>query len=302
MSARYEFIDAEKATRNDDDTPRYTVVAMCGWLAVSTSGFYEWAARPASATARRREHLCTLIGAVFTHHQGRYGHRRIHAVLIDSGQACSLELVRHLMRAMGLQTCQPRRRRVATTVQAEECADIPDLLDRDFTAAVPGAKLVGDITYVRTWQGWEYLALVIDCHSRAIVGWAIGPDYKTPLITTAIRMAARRLDLPDGAIFHSDRGSNYTSAEYAAVLADLGIRRSVGRTGICYDNALAESVNGAIKVELVNRVEYATREHARKDIARYIELYYNTQRLHSYHGYQTPQRILDQYHQNPAAA
>lgn len=302
MSARYEFIDAEKATRNGDGTPRYTVVAMCGWLAVSTSGFYEWAARPASATALRREGLSVLIRGVFEHHQGRYGHRRIHAVLAASGQVCSVELVRHLMRALGLQACQPRRRRVATTVQAEECADIPDLVNRDFSAAAPGAKLVGDITYIRTWQGWEYLALVIDCYSRAIVGWAIGPDYKTPLITTAIRMAARRLRLPEGAIFHSDRGSNYTSEEYAKVLADLGIRRSVGQTGICYDNALAESVNGAVKVELVNRVEYATREHARKDIARYIELYYNTQRLHSYHGYQTPQHILDRHYTHPTAA
>jgi transposase InsO family protein len=117
------------------------------WLAVSTSGFYEWAARPASATALRRECLSVLVRGVFEHHQGRYGHRRIHAVLAASGQACSVELVRHLMQAMGLQACQPSRRRVATTVQAQECADIPDLVERDFSAAAPGAKLVGDITY-----------------------------------------------------------------------------------------------------------------------------------------------------------
>jgi transposase InsO family protein len=165
--------------------------------------------------------------------------------------------------------------RKGTTRQAAKMADIPDLVERDFTSEAPGAKLVGDITYVRTWQGWLYVALVIDCYSRAIVGWAMDDNYKTPLITDAIRMAARNLTLPDGAIFHSDRGSNYTSDEYAHALHELGIRQSVGRTGICYDNALSESTNGALKVELVNREQFPTREIARRKIANYIELFYN---------------------------
>ena len=148
------------------------------------------------------------------------------------------------MRERGLVACQPRRSRKGTTRQAAKMADIPDLVERDFTSEAPGAKLVGDITYVRTWQGWLYVALVIDCYSRAIVGWAMDDNYKTPLITDAIRMAARNLTLPDGAIFHSDRGSNYTSDEYATELSKMGIRQSVGRTGICYDNALSESTNG----------------------------------------------------------
>jgi transposase InsO family protein len=117
---------------------------------------------------------------------------------------------------------------------------IPDLVNRDFSAEKPGEKMVGDITYIPTWEGWVYLALVIDCATRMITGWAMDDNYKTPLITKAIGMAARNVDLPEGAIFHSDRGSNYTSAEYAGVLEDLGIRQSVGRTGICYDNALAQ--------------------------------------------------------------
>ncbi len=302
MSEKFAFIDVEKATRNVDGSFRYTITQMCTWLAVSLSGFYEWSGRPASARDQRRARLKVLVAAIFARHERRYGYRRIHAELARSGYSCSPELVRDLVRELGLVACYPKRKRTATTVQAKECAQIPDLVNRDFTAAVPGAKLVGDITYVRTWQGWEYLALVTDCASRKIVGWAMGENYKTPLITAAIRMAAANLVLPDGAVFHSDRGSNYTSEEYALVLEELGIKRSVGRTGICYDNALSESVNGALKVELINRVEYATREHARADVGRYIELYYNTQRLHSTLGYKTPQEVMDEYHQNHTAA
>ena len=125
---------------------------------------------------------------------------------------------------------------------------------------------------------------------------------KTLLIKDAIRMAARNLDLPEGAIFHSDRGSNYTSAEFAAELRELGIRQSVGRTGICFDNALAESVNGTLKVELVHRTVYATRRKAREDIARWIELRYNRTRLHSGLGYRTPQEVMDEYLKGQEAA
>jgi hypothetical protein len=142
-------------------------------------------------------------------------------------------------------------------------------------------------TYVHTWEGWLYLATVIDCYSRKIVGWAMDDNYKTPLIQTAIRMAARNVSLPEGAIFHSDRGSNYTSEAFADTLSELGLRQSMGRTGICYDSSLAESTNGALKVELVNREEYPTRAYAMKAISRYIELFYNTRRLHSTLGYQT---------------
>ena len=141
--------------------------------------------------------------------------------------------------------------------------------------------MVGDITYIPTWEGWAYLATVIDCATRKVIGWAMDDNYRTPLITAAIEMAARNLDLPAGAVFHSDRGSNYTSAEFAAVLEGLGIRQSVGRTGICYDNALAESFNAAVKVERVYRTVYPTGEKAAEDIARYIELRYNRTRLHS---------------------
>lgn len=189
----------------------------------------------------------------------------------------------------------------ATTVAAQPdrvrpCAGpIPDLVRRDFTAQAPGQKMVGDITYIPTWEGWLYLATVIDCHTKEVVGWAMDDNYKTPLISAAITMAARNHILEPGAIFHSDRGSNYTSQEFAATLAALELRQSVGRTGICFDNAMAESFFGALKNELVNRTVYPTREHARRDIARYIEVRYNTQRLHSGLGYKTPHEVHDEF-------
>jgi transposase InsO family protein len=275
---------------------------MCRWLQVSVSGYYEWLSRPASASAVRRERLKPLVVKAFTDSDGRYGYRRVHAQLARWGQHCHREVVRDLMRELGLVSCQPRRSRRGTTRQAAKRAQIPDLVNRDFTASEPGAKMVGDITYLPTWEGWVYLALVIDCFSRKIVGWAMADNYKTPLIQAAIEMAATNLALPSGAIFHSDRGSNYTSEEFAKTLERLGIRQSVGRTGICYDNSLAESTNGAVKVELVNRVEYPTRAYAEKEVARYIELFYNSRRIHSSLGYRTPQEVLDDYYKTPTAA
>ena len=300
--ARYEFIDVEKATTNRDGTQRYSIRQLCRWLKVSTSVYYERLSRPVSATARRREQLKPLIVKAFTDSDGRYGYRRVHQQLARWGQHCHREVVRDLMRELDLVPCQPRRSRKGTTRQAAKRADIPDLINRDFTATVPGQKLVGDITYIQTWEGWLYLALVIDCFSRKIVGWAMDDNYKTPLIQDAIRMAANNLSLPDGAIFHSDRGSNYTSEDFAETLAEFGLRQSVGRTGICYDNSLAESTNGAVKVELVNREEYPTRAYAHKRVARYIELFYNSRRLHSSLGYRTPQEVLDEYYGQPRAA
>jgi putative transposase len=297
VSDVYEFIDAEYAT-----SPAAPAIAcMCRWLGVSKSGYYEWRSRPESATARRREELKLLIAKAFDGSDGTYGHRRVWSQLARWGVRAGLELVRALMRELGLVACQPRPWRPATTQQGQ-AGPIPDLVNRDFSAEKPGEKMVGDITYIPTWEGWVYLALVIDCATRMIIGWAMDDNYKTPLITKAIRMAARNVDLPEGAIFHSDRGSNYTSAEYAGVLEGLGIRQSVGRTGICYDNALAESVNGTVKVELVHRTVYATRRQAMEDIARYIELRYNRTRLHSALGYRTPQEVMDELLEMQAAA
>jgi putative transposase len=294
VSEKYEFIDAEYATTAGDTARAPAIVQMCAWLEVSRSGFYEWRSRPESATAQRRNRLKLLITKAFEDSDGTYGYRRIALHLARWGVTAGRELVRALMRELGLAACQPRPWRPTTTQQGA-AGPIPDLVCRDFTATAPGEKMVGDITYIPTWEGWLYLATVIDCATRKVVGWAMDENYKTPLITTAIEMASRNLNLPANAIFHSDRGSNYTSAEFAAVLERLGIRQSVGRTGTCFDNALAESFNAAVKVERVHRTAYPTRKKARDDIARYIEIRYNRQRLHSGLGYRTPQEALDEY-------
>ena len=285
----YEFIDVEYAT--SEAAPAITL--MCRWLEVSKSGYYEWRSRPESAMAKRREELKLLIKKAFDDSDGTYGYRRVWWQLARWGVQAGLELVRALMRELGLVACQPRPWRPSTTQQGHN-GPIPDLVNRDFTADAPGQKMVGDITYVPTWEGWVYLATVIDCATRKVAGWAMDDNYRTPLIKSAIEMAARNLDLPADAVFHSDRGSNYTSAEFAASLERLGIRQSVGRTGICYDNALAESFNAALKVERVHRTAYPTRKKAKEDIARYIELRYNRMRLHSGLGYRTPQEALDE--------
>jgi len=286
----YVFIDAEYATC----CTAPTIARMCAWLEVSKSGFYEWRSRPESATAIRRAELRLAIGDVFDDSDGTYGHRRITAQLARRGVAAGEELVRLLMRDLGLVACQPRPWRPVTTEQGA-AGPIPDLVARDFTAEKPGQKMAGDITYIPTWEGWLFLATVIDCATRKVAGWAMDDNYRTPLISSAIAMAARNMVLPPDAVFHSDRGSNYTSAEFAGVLGGLGIRQSVGRTGTCYDNALAESFNAAVKVERVHRTVYPTRKKAKEDIARYIELRYNQTRLHSALGYRTPQEVHDEY-------
>ena len=176
---------------------------MCEWLEVSKSGYYEWRSRPESATAQRRELLKIKIRALFEANNEKYGYRRMHAALVRGGEQCCRELVRNLMRELGLEPCQPRPWRHSLTEQGQ-AGPIPDLVNRDFSAAKPGEKMVGDITYIPTWEGWVYLALVIDCATRMIIGWAMDDNYKTPLITSAITMAARNVELPEGAIFHSD--------------------------------------------------------------------------------------------------
>lgn len=301
MTEKYEFIDAEcAALPAEGNAP--TVGQMCELLGISPSGYYDWRSRPQSETARRHEILAIKIRALFEANNAEYGYRRIHAALVRGGEAVDDETVRKIMRELGLVPCQPKPWRFSLTEQDGQAGPIPDLVNRDFSAEIPGAKMVGDITYVDTWEGWVFLATVIDCATRKIVGWAMAENYKTPLISSAIKMAARNLELPEGAIFHSDRGSNYTSAEFGEALKELGIKRSVGRTGICYDNALSESVNGTLKNELVYRTAYKTRKAAMDDIARWIELRYNQTRLHSTLGYRTPQEVLDEYLNGQAAA
>ena len=239
MSARFELIDAEKATVTAAGAVKYSVVKMCEWLEVSSSGYYDWRDRSTSAAAARRDRLKVLIGKVFTESDGTYGYRRVQAQLVRWGEPAGPELVRALMRELGLVACQPRPWRHSLTVADAAPAPIPDLVRRDFTAPAPGQKLVGDITYIPTWEGWVYLATVLDCHTKAVIGWATGDNYKTPLISAAIRMAARNQGIVPGAIFHSDRGSNrgfnwsshHPDDGGVPRWQDVGSRLLIGRSG-----------------------------------------------------------------------
>ncbi len=294
MSVKYAFINSEEGN--------YPVTSMCRWAKLSRSGYYSWCARKPSATALWRADLAARITHAFTHSDSTYGYRRIHAQLARWGVSVDPETVRLIMRELGLVPCQPRPFRPTTTI-AGDAGTLPDLLNRDFTAAAPGRKLVGDITYIRTWQGWLYLATVLDCFSKKVVGYAMADHMRTELIAEALSMAARRSRFrPGETIFHSDRGSQYLSAEFADLAQQLGVIRSVGRTGICYDNAWAESFNGTLKNERVYRTQYPTRDHAQKDITRYIERRYNQLRLHSAIGYQTPNEVESSWYDNSTAA
>jgi len=279
VSSKYEFIDGEKAN--------YPIVKMCRWAEVSTSGFYEWRDRPASATAERRAALTVRIHRIFTDADGASGYRRVHAQLERDGIEAGPELVRHIMAAEGLVACQPRPFRV-TTIADGAAAGPVDLCERDFTATAPGVKLVGDITYVRTWAGWVYLATVIDCCTRMVVGYAMADHMRTSLVIDALAMARRNVDLVEGCIFHSDRGTQYTSTDFAIYLSENDMRGSMGRRGQCWDNAMAESFFAALKNEFVYRTVFPTRSKAVTSIAHWIEIRYNRKRLHSGIGYRTP--------------
>jgi len=301
VSDKYEFIDAEKDATEQGEK-KYTITSMCGWLGVSTSGYYEWRERPDSATARWRAGLAVLVAAIFEASDETYGYRRVHAQLVRQSESCTPEPVRGIIRELGLMPCRPRPWRHGLTDTDPAARQIPDLVARDFTADAPGEKMIGDITYVPRWEDWVYLATVIDCHTKAVVGWAMGDNYKTPLIENAIRMAARNYTLTPDAIFHSDRGSNYTSARFGKTLKSLTIQQSVRCTGICYDNCMTESFSATLKNELVHRIVYPTRQHATADIARCIELRYNSQRLHSALGYRTPHEAHAEYLNRQLAA
>lgn len=240
MSDKYAFIAAEYAQNLQSsgraDAP--TLGQMLSWLGVSKSGFYEWRDRAPSATARRRDELKETITAVFEGSGATYGYRRVHAALARAGIRVGAELVRALMRELGLVPVQPRPYRVTTVRGAAEPV-VPDLVRREFRAGRPGTKLVGDITYIPTWQGWLYLATVIDCFNCEVIGYAMADHMRTEMVTGALEMAARNHELEPNCIMHSDRGTQYTSSDYVAKLAELDLQHSLGRTGVCWDNALA---------------------------------------------------------------
>jgi putative transposase len=286
-------IDAEKAN--------YKIAWMCRLLGVPRSSFYAWRNRAESATAARRRELAVLVKAAFEAGRGAYGCRRVAAVLNRDGHPCSVGLVADLMRELGLRACQPRAYK-RTTVPGEGPVASPDLIGRDFTAVAPGQRMVGDITYLRTGEGWLYLATVIDLATKMVTGWQLAEHMRTSLVTDALAMAITHRHVAPGAIFHSDRGAQYTSGEFARFCQAHGVRTSVGRTGVCWDNAAAESFFGALKNEMYYRQPFPDRARARFAVADYIEVFYNRKRLHSALGYRTPAEALTDYQTAATAA
>jgi transposase InsO family protein len=288
-------IEAEKAT--------YPIVWMCRLLQVPRSSFYAWRAAVAreTATAARRRQLGEHVARVFTAGRGAYGCRRVAAQLNREGHPCSVGLVADLMRELGLRACQPRAYR-RTTVPGEHPVASPDLIERDFTAAEPGTRMVADITYLKTGEGWLYLATVIDLATRMVVGWQLADHMRTSLVVDALQMAITHGHVKPGAVFHSDRGAQYTSTTFTAFCVGKRVRTSLGRTGVCWDNAAAESFFAALKNEMYHRETFTTRARARFAVADYIEVFYNRQRLHSALGYRTPTEALTDHQRRRLAA
>jgi transposase InsO family protein len=301
VSEKFAFIAAERATGNHPP-----VIKMCGWLEVSTSGFYASCTATETDRDRRRIKITDHAKAAFALGRGTYGVRRVQRVLARSHDpevaGCSEKLVRSIMAEHGLKACQPRAYKTTTQPDPDGPAGSADLLGRDFTADTPGTKLVGDITYIRSWTGWLYLATVIDCCTRQVVGWSMATQMRTDLICDAITMAAGRGSLQPGAIFHSDRGSQYTSDQFRRHLGAFDLRGSMGRVGQCWDNAMAESFFASLKNELVYRTVFPTQKHARRAVAEYIEVFYNRIRIHSALDYKAPAAVAAEHHKNTIKA
>jgi transposase InsO family protein len=285
--SRFRFIAAEKANSS--------VVRLCRALGVSTSGFYDWQHHQPSARARTDAVLIDHIREVHATSHCTYGAPRIHADLRATGTLVGKKRVARLMRTAGLAGRCPKRFRRTTIHATTPGAQPPDLVRRDFRPIGPNRVWVADITYVRTWEGWLYLAVILDAFSRRVVGWALADHLRTELAIDALQMALISRRPAPGLIHHSDRGGQYLSAAYIGQLATHGARSSVGWPGTCFDNAAAESFFATLKTELLHRAVWPTRQHARTAIFHYVEGFYNRLRRHSTLNYQSPDAFEADY-------
>lgn len=264
----------------------YPVATQCRLLGISPSGYYAWRRRPPSARTQANEALTERIRAIHAFSQGTYGMPRIHAELAAEGEQVSRKRVARLMRTAGLQGVSRRKRR-RTTVRAEAVRPAPDLVDRNFTASAPNQLWVADITYVPTWAGFLYLAVVIDAFARRVVGWSMANHLRTELVLNALNMALwqRR---PEQVIHHSDQGCQYTSVAFGKRCRDMGVRPSMGSLGDCFDNAMCESFFATLECELIDRRSFRTQAEARMAVFEFIEGWYNPHRRHSAINYDSP--------------
>ncbi len=268
---RYACIEAQRE--------HFPVRMMCCLLDVTISGFYAWRRRGPSRHALDDERLKRRISAVHAESDGIYGSPKVRDELLDTGERVGKHRVARLMRELGLKGC-PKKRYKVTTDSDHGFSVAPNRLERDFTATAPNQRWVADITYIRTGEGWLYLAVVLDLYSRAIVGWSMSHRITRDLVLKALLMALWRRRPNGGLIHHSDRGSQYASGDFQALLDEHGITCSMSGTGNCYDNAAMESFFGLLKRERVNRRRYQTRHEARTDLFDYIERFYNRKRRH----------------------
>jgi len=268
---------------------QYPVCMMCRLLKVSRSGYYAWKSRPESQRAKTDRELTRVIQRFHAESRGTYGSPRIRDDLRDAGYPCGRNKVARLMRQAGLKGCPKRRFRVTTRCNPAHPA-APNLIKQDFSATGPNQRWAADITYIATHQGWLYLAVVMDLYSRRIVGWSMDRWISRHLVIDALRMALdiRRPEVGQTLLHHSDRGAQYTSDDFRALLLKNGIDCSMSARGNCYDNAVVESFFGLLKRERVNGMIYRSRDEARADIFDYIECFYNRKRRHGYLGNVSP--------------
>jgi putative transposase len=271
----------------DEHRDQWPVRLLCDALDVSAAGYYAWRDRPASAGQQRHDALLVEIRAIHAEFLARYGSPRIHAELVARGQGCSVNTVAKLMRDHDIRAKTARKFR-CTTDSNHSLPVADNLLERQFDPAGPNEAWVADITYIPTGEGWLYLAAVEDLYSRKVVGWSMSERLESRLVVDALALAVERRLPGEGLLAHSDRGSQYASDHYQALLARHGITCSMSRRADCWDNAPMESFFASLKKELVHGANFATRAEARAAIVEYIEVFYNTKRRHSALGYMSP--------------
>ena len=276
----FRFIDAEKTS--------FSIAFMCQRLGVSRAGYYAWTKRPPSARAIADAQLTATIHQIHVGSRGTYGVPRMHAELRqEHGVHCGRKRVARLMRIAQLRgVC--RRRHVRTTRRDEQAQVNDDLVQRQFTASRPNTLWVADITYLPTWQGFLYLAVIIDAFSRRVVGWSMASHLRTELVLDALEMALWNRRPGPGLIHHADHGAQYTSLALGRRCREAGISPSMGSIGDCFDNALAESFFASLECELIDRSRWRTRTEARMAVFDYIECFYNPRRRHSGLAYLSP--------------
>jgi putative transposase len=278
MSQKYQFVAAQAS--------EYPVTVLCRVLGLARSGYYAWRQRSVSARHKRDQQLTSQIRTIFTDSRRTYGSPRVHAQLKGQGIRCARKRVARLMRQAQL-CARGRRRSVRTTDSRHSQPIAPNLLSRTFQAEAPNRVWVADISYLPTREGWLYLAVVLDLFGRRIVGWSMQPTLERGLVLAALEHALQRRQPAPNLLHHSDRGSQYASADYQALLAQAEMRSSMSRKGNCWDNAAMESFFATLKAELPVSV-FDSHAAARSAVFDYIERFYNRVRLHSTLGYRSP--------------